>query len=171
MDYITVSSSWKHEQISDNGSPLPRYHISGPSKTNEPTPTSCPELVFYRAMFFARSRRCPFVWIDQECTDPVNPTDIQEHLKIMHRVYEESEWTVTSLSVAVKTPSLMESLAAYVFDDRIKYGGSDARDEMKASDEYISMLGTWIRDCVKLLEIIEEDKWFTRTSDVLNISD
>jgi hypothetical protein len=61
MEYITVSNCWKHEQISDNGSPLPRYYISCPSKTNESTPTSCSELVFHRAMLFARSRRCPFV--------------------------------------------------------------------------------------------------------------
>jgi hypothetical protein len=107
IEYNTVSNSWKHEQISDDGSPLPRYHISGPSKTNEPTPISCPGMVFHRAMVFARSRRFAFVWIDQECTDQADLTDIQEHLKIMHRVYEESEWTVTSLSVAMKKLSLI----------------------------------------------------------------
>jgi hypothetical protein len=51
----------------------------------------------------------------------------------MHRVYEESEWTVTPLSVAMKKLSLMKSLVAYFYNDRTKYGGSYARKELKAS--------------------------------------
>jgi hypothetical protein len=57
----------------------------------------------------------------------------------------------------------MKSLVAYFYDDRTQYGSSDARDELEASDEYISMFGTWIRDTVELLETIEEKTWFTRT--------
>ena len=120
MEYITVSYCWKQAQSLNDSPPLPRYQIFGLSKTNGSTPISCPELVFHRAMLFARSRRCPFVWIDQECIDQANPTDIQEHLKVMHRVYEESTWTVAPLGTTIADVSLFESTIAYLYDNRTK---------------------------------------------------
>ena len=167
MEYITVSYCWKQTQSLNNSTPLPRYQISCPSKTHGSTPISCPEQVFHRAMLFARSRKCPFVWIDQECIDQANPIDIQEHLKVMHRVYEESMWTVAPLEIKITGVSLFESTIAYLYDDRTKDGGGSTCDdrgtELKASDEYINSFGPWINDFIELLQAIAHDKWFTRT--------
>ncbi|KAH6846093.1 hypothetical protein B0T12DRAFT_397011 [Alternaria alternata] len=101
MEYVTVSYCWKHTQSTQGLPQIPQYRISKSSDVAmcEPRPISCPELVFHRAMLFARSRKCQFLWIDQECIDQTSSADIQSHLKVMHRIYEESKWTVAILYV------------------------------------------------------------------------
>jgi len=163
LKYVTVSYCWKQTQSSLDLSALPRYHITGRPGTSEPTPISCPELVFHRAMMFARSRRCPFVWIDQECIDQANPTDIQEHLKIMHHVYERSMWTVAPLSYTITDMSLAESLITYLWDDRIKYAPWRKGCEAEWDYRYTSNFQPYLRDSYELLDAIGNDKWFTRT--------
>ncbi|CAN9435098.1 unnamed protein product [Alternaria alternata] len=117
MDYVTVSYCWKHTQSLQDLPPIPQYLISKSSEDTpcEPRPISCPELVFHRAMLFARSRKCHFVWIDQECIDQTSSDDIQSHLKVMHRIYEESSWTVAVLSVTITDHSLLECFITYLY--------------------------------------------------------
>ncbi|OAG13273.1 hypothetical protein CC77DRAFT_675279 [Alternaria alternata] len=117
MDYVTVSYCWKHTPSLQGLPPISQYRISKSSEDTpcEPSPISCPRLVFHRAMLFARSRECQFVWIDQECIDQASSVDIQLHLKVMHHIYEESKWTVAVLSVAITDHSLLECFVTYLY--------------------------------------------------------
>lgn len=60
--------------------------------------------------------------IDQECVDRMDPADIQAHLGIMHRVYEESGRSVVPLSFTETERSLLEILISYLYDDASEYG-------------------------------------------------
>lgn len=165
MAYITVSYCWKHTQSMNGLSPLPHYHILDESKAGEPTPIGCPNLVFHRAMLFARSRKCAFVWVDQECIDQKDHTDIQAHLKIMHRVYKESEWTVAPLSHPITDHRSLEQLITYLYHD---YELEDVTKEETSedslvSDGYVSTFEERVQEATELLMSITQDPWFRRT--------
>jgi hypothetical protein len=86
MDYISVSYCWAQEQSADGQTPTPDYFLMSPWKLS----ISCPPLVFYRSMQFVRRRRCPYLWINQDCINQNDVGDIEKHLQIMQRVYSES---------------------------------------------------------------------------------
>ncbi len=167
LKYATVSYCWKHTQSSIGLPPMPQYRISKPSKD---LPggfklISCPELVFHRAMMFARSRKCPFVWIDQECIDQTDPSDIQEHLKVMHRVYAESMWTVAPLSYTITNNHLLERLITYIYHRRDEDGNRyfSSADFPREKDHIISSFDECVQGTTELLGLIMQDAWFTRT--------
>jgi hypothetical protein len=108
---------------------------------------SCPPLVFYRSMQFARQRRCPYLWIDQDCINQNDAGDIEKHLQIMHRVYSESRWTVAPLSFMIP-----DWLNIYVL--KFLEQGLPAKDERSL----------YIATCaIKLLHYMARDRWFKRT--------
>jgi len=164
--YITVSYCWKHAQSTRGLLPLPHYHIMDWSKTGEPTPIACPTLVFHRAMMFARSRECAFVWIDQECIDQTDPTDIQAHLKIMHWVYEESAWTVAPLSHPITDCRSLEQLITYLYHD-CKFDKDVTKEECSegspVSEGDVSISRERIKAATEVLMSITKDAWFRRT--------
>jgi len=166
MEYITVSYCWKHTQSMEGRPPLPHYHISDWSKAGEPIPIGCPTLVFHRAMLFARSRKCAFVWIDQECIDQTDPTDIQAHLKIMHRVYKESKWTVAPLSHPITDRRSLEQLITYLYhesklDKDVTKGESSEGSPVSEGDA--SIFRERVKETTQVLLSITKDAWFRRT--------
>jgi len=166
MAYITVSYCWKHTQSMEGLLPLPHYHISDWSKAGGPMPIGCPALVFHRAMLFARSRKCAFVWIDQECIDQTSMADIQAHLKIMHRVYEESKWTVAPLSQPITDHLSLERLITYLYYD-CKYNKNGTKRESSKwslfSEGDVSIFRERIKAATEVLLSITKDAWFRRT--------
>jgi hypothetical protein len=166
MDYVTVSYCWKHTQSTKGLPQIPRYHISKSSEGAmcKPRPISCPELVFHRAMLFARSRRCQFVWVDQECIDQTSSTDIQSHLKVMHRIYEESKWTVAVLSVTITDHSLLECFIAYFyFEEAERETERNLAKFSRKTGGYSGSFGQRVKGATTLLQFITQDTWFSQT--------
>lgn len=166
MDYVTVSYCWKHTQSTKGLRQIPQYRISKSSENMvcDPRPISCPALVFHRAMLFARSRKCQFLWIDQECIDQTSSADIQSHLKVMHRIYEESKWTVAILSVTITDHSLLECFVTYLYFE-------EAEREMERTlvklsrkrSAHTSAFDQRVQGATTLLHYITKDTWFSRT--------
>jgi hypothetical protein len=99
-------------------------------------------------MQFARQRRCPHLWIDQDCINQNDAGDIEKHLQIMHRVYSESRWTVAPLSFKIPNwPSI------YVLLEFLEQG-------LPAKDERSLYIATC---AIKLLHYMARDRWFERT--------
>ena len=145
MDFISVSYCWNHTQSMAGLPTIPEYCIQDVTKPKSPgRPVHCPELVFHRAVQFARQCRCPYIWIDQECINQQDPTDIEKHLQIMHRVYKESRWTVALLSWTSPTLPALEEL------QKLIYGMGDG--------EFLRT--KWIPHS---LNAATHDRWFTRT--------
>lgn len=143
--YTSVSYCWAHT-LSRNNQKFPNHHIRDPPRLSRPI--ACPPDVFHRAIRFAQHQRCPRIWIDQECIDQKDPTDVERHLKIMHRVYKESKYTVAILSTPIRDAYSLEALLK-VTRHRGPLAG---RDLQMASVVAVNVL----------LEI-PEDRWFRRT--------
>ncbi|KAF7678950.1 hypothetical protein GT037_002698 [Alternaria burnsii] len=166
MDFVTVSYCWKHTQSTKGLSRIPQYCISKSSEDTmcEPRPISCPELVFHRAMLFARSRKCQFLWIDQECIDQSSSADIQSHLKIMHRIYEESKWTVAILSVTITDHSLVECFVTYIyFEEAERETERNLAKISRETSDHTSAFDQRVQGATTLLHYITQDMWFSRT--------
>ena len=173
MEYVTVSYCWQHEQSTQGLPAVPSYTIIDPNKTlhEGPKPISCPPLVFHRAMQFARSRNCPYLWIDQECIDQKDSSDIEKHLKIMHRVYRESTWTVVPLSHVLTGNASSNSLIRYLSDDfpeldpswDIDYGHLVRHEDLSLSEKLLKAALMHMDIAAHVLEGMALDRWFKRT--------
>ncbi|KAB2100147.1 hypothetical protein AG0111_0g11450 [Alternaria gaisen] len=101
-NYLTVSYVWAHEQPLD-GTQIPAYRIwDGTDLHKPPRPLRSPSIVFHRVVQFARSQNIRRIWLDQECINQEDPTDIERHLQDMNRIYQFSRLTVAVLSKAVE---------------------------------------------------------------------
>ncbi len=137
-EYLTVSYVWSHTQPID-GIELPNYRIwDGDNLGKPPRPLRCPPIVFHRVVEFATARNLARVWIDQECINQDDPSDIEQHLQDMHRIYRFSRITVAVLSIVIKDWSWVESCFGRVG------GGGRAADEI-------------------VLRQMIHDPWFTRS--------
>jgi hypothetical protein len=147
--YTTVSYCWNHAQIEREEMQVPEYRIwdaSDPCRA--PRQIRCPKLVLHRALRFARGQDCRHLWIDQECIDQDDPTDIERHLQAMHRIYRESRWTAAILSRTIVSDEIWRT--PYSWPQRLKDSGSDSCNS--AAKEF-----------VQSLDHISTDRWFTRT--------
>jgi hypothetical protein len=148
LDFISVSYCWKHTQSSE-GSKVPEYRVLDPFKDDaSPRPIRCPPLVFHRAVQFARRYHCPYIWIDQECIDQEDRTDVERHLRVMHRIYRESKWTVAILSRNISSPYNLEALAKV----------HSAMHMLQRQDHEMAAVAV-----ITSLLHISSDPWFTRT--------
>ena len=101
-NYLTMSYVWAHEQPLD-GIQIPAYRIwDGTDLHKPPRPLRSPSIVFHRVVQFARSQNIRRIWLDQECINQEDPTDIERHLQDMNRIYQFSRLTVAVLSKAVE---------------------------------------------------------------------
>ena len=166
MDYVTVSYCWKHTQSTKGLPQIPQYRISKSSEGAmcKPGPISCPELVFHRAMLFARSHKCQYLWIDQECIDQTSSADVQSHLKVMHRIYEESKWTVAVLSFTITDHSLLEYFVTYLyFEEAARETERSLARLSRKTVGYPGAFNQCVEGATTLLHYITEDTWFSRT--------
>ncbi|CAN9427102.1 unnamed protein product [Alternaria alternata] len=147
--YVAVSYTWLHEQSLD-GQKIPNYRVKDLSKAGTvPRPPHCPPIVFHRAMQYARTRGYTNVWIDQECIHQDDPTDVERHLQVMHRIYSNSKVTIAVLATSsgrIDLPtighfkSLLESTSCEPTDQSVQH----------------IAFRKWFCD-------VSDDRWFSRT--------
>ena len=84
--------------------------------------------------------------------------DIQAHLKIMHRVYEESKWTVAPLSQPITDHLSLERLITYLYYD-CRYN----KDVTNRESSEWPPVSERVKAATELLTSIAQDAWFRRT--------
>ncbi|KAH7082715.1 heterokaryon incompatibility protein-domain-containing protein [Paraphoma chrysanthemicola] len=153
LQYVTVSYCWKHSQSLEGLPELPEYRIHGAfNSSNLPGRARrlrCPEIVFHRAVQFAKHVGCAYIWIDQECIDQDDSLDIEGHLQVMHRVYSESCWTAAVLSLNAPDQHKLDALKHWV-----ELGLDNSQDETDAAHILLAL---------HTLEEWSLDPWFWRT--------
>jgi hypothetical protein len=147
MNYVTVSYCWKHSQAVEELPARPEYRMWGADDSSNGL--RCPEIVFHRAIQYAKHRRCPYIWIDQECINQEDPADIERHLQVMHRVYSESKWTAAILSVQAPNKHELDNLKHW-FDE----GDLSTPDILGPVDKTLVL---------QTLQELSADPWFWRT--------
>ncbi|KAF1978211.1 hypothetical protein BU23DRAFT_654685 [Bimuria novae-zelandiae CBS 107.79] len=109
LEWVSVSYCWAQPEPQECQR-IPEYQILYGGSNKQSRYPKYPIMVLHRAIRFAQSRNCQYVWIDQECINQSEPSDIEHHLQIMHRIYAESRWTVGVLSCEIPTQRLLDSL-------------------------------------------------------------
>ncbi|KAJ8114947.1 hypothetical protein OPT61_g3294 [Boeremia exigua] len=104
-DYLAVSYCWNPKDAYSSPLDVPEYQVQEPGFPARNI--RCPAAVFHRAVRYAREIGCRHVWIDQECINQNDNTDVQYHLNIMHQLYTSS---MATLAVLSKPLSVSESL-------------------------------------------------------------
>ena len=173
-EYISVSYTWAHSQEIDASTPIPDYRIKDQATPDAPSRSiNCPTMIFHRAWCFARARKIPYIWIDQECIYQDNAEDKERHLQIMDKIYKRSKWTVAILSKQVPD-AMLSALALHSHHDdqrtRVSCFEFDT-DEHPSKPRFenwpdgvdISPLyNDFKKNSDKIMSSILSDRWFTR---------
>jgi hypothetical protein len=148
--YIAVSYTWEQpgglaEALGIN---VPNY-VLWTSET-ECCPLRCPALVLHRALNYALElSQEPLIWIDQECIDQDDPSDIERHLQLMHKVYRKSLYTVALLTQPVASAVEFEKIWTFI-----------------TTTHWYKRLDSQPKDTPNIESIINDfisDSWFRRT--------
>ncbi|KAB2104252.1 hypothetical protein AG0111_0g7862 [Alternaria gaisen] len=162
QEYISVSYTWAHSQEIDASTPIPDYRIK-----DQATPDAsfrsinCPTMVFHRAWCFARARKIPYIWIDQECIYQENAEDKQRHLQIMDKIYKKSKWTVAILSKEVPD-AMLSALALYSRKDDQGHLGKPHFENWPDGVVISPLYDDFKENSDKIMSSIRSDRWFTR---------
>jgi hypothetical protein len=162
QEYISVSYTWAHSQEIDASMSIPDYRIKDQATPDAPFRSiNCPFLVFHRAWCFARARKIPYVWIDQECIYQDNAEDKERHLQIMDKIYKRSKWTVAVLSTEIPD-TMLSALALHShYDDQ----GETLEPRFKNWPDGViisPLYDDFKQNSDKILSSILSDRWFTR---------
>jgi len=93
-DFIAVSYCWGLVSSPINQKVLT---IHDPGRDYSPRPTRASSDIIQRSLDFTASRNIHRIWIDQECIDQDNETDVQAAIQAMHLVYRLAKATVVIL--------------------------------------------------------------------------
>lgn len=167
--YVAVSYTWTQPENLSNTfkDTIPDYLIW----TSEPIPRPprCPPLVLHRALMFARETlNLPLIWIDQECIIQEDPTDVENHLQVMHEVYERSTSTAAVLSTMIDQIRLLDGLKPFAKQPSEEQNLLPSSVSAYRKTSFYTKLFTkerkhYRKDCVDALLYLSQDLWFTRT--------
>ncbi|CAN9177177.1 unnamed protein product [Alternaria alternata] len=162
QEYISVSYTWAHSQEIDASTPIPDYRIKDQATPDAPFRLiNCPTLVFHRAWCFARARKIPYIWIDQECIYQKNAEDKERHLQIMDKIYERSKWTVAILSKEVPD-TMLSALVLVPSNDREEWTGMPHFGNWPDGVDFWPFFDDFQENASKILSSVYSDRWFTR---------
>lgn len=152
--FVAVSYTWQQpknlEAKFKNLMPTYSIHTTAPTAR----PPRCPTQVLHRALLFAQEKikGVPLLWIDQECIDQDDPADVENHLQVMHEIYQRSTFTAVILSRLIND-------IKYV-DDLFPMKPLQALSILDFIMEDIPE--RWTR-CLAAVEFLAQDPWFKRT--------
>jgi hypothetical protein len=143
--YIAVSYTW--DRLDSAPPSIPQYRIV--NANNEVTnPPQGLNYVIHRSIRFASSKGIRLLWIDQLCVMQNDPEDIEMHLQCMHKVFEESDYTLVPLSCCISN-TLLRTFECFLHI---------APDKQKAETEVLEDVKTFL----ELFKFIVQDRWFKR---------
>ncbi|CAN9441082.1 unnamed protein product [Alternaria alternata] len=162
QEYVSVSYTWAHSQEIDASMPIPDYRIKDEATPDAPSRSiNCPIMVFHRAWCFARARKIPYIWIDQECIYQENTEDKQRHLQIMDRIYKKSKWTVAILSTEIPD-AMLSALALCLQPDDEELLPMPQFQNWPDSVDIWPLYDDFKENHIEILSSVLSDRWFTR---------
>ncbi|CAN9428902.1 unnamed protein product [Alternaria sp. RS040] len=162
QEYISVSYTWAHSQEIDASIPIPDYRIKDQAIPDAPFRSiNCPTMVFHRAWCFARARKIPYIWIDQECIYQDNAEDKQRHLQAMDRIYNRSKWTVAVLSTEIPD-TMLSALALHSHYGNQEHSSKPRFENWPDGVDISPLYDGFNQNSAKILSSILSDRWFTR---------
>jgi hypothetical protein len=151
IHYIAISYCW--QQPGDNMPVEKPYDIMTKRGRRK---GRAPRNVVNRAIKYASRYGIRLIWIDQECIEQDNREDKENGIQSMDLVYSRSMYPVGLLNSFLKEQSQIDALAHIV-----ARGEAYFNEEVHPSYEEAS--ASEVIQKLEALEILAEDKWFTRT--------
>jgi hypothetical protein len=162
QEYISVSYTWAHSQEIDASMSIPDYRIKDQATSDAPFRSiNCPILVFHRAWCFARARKIPYIWIDQECIYQDDAEDKERHLQIMDKIYKRSKRTVAILSTEIPD-TMLSALALILLNQQQKRPSLRRLENWPDDNDFSPLYDDFKKNAVKILSSVYSDRWFTR---------
>lgn len=158
LNYVAVSYCWSSSSSTnldagDNSSrPSPTVQVN---QNGTVRPPECAAEVLIRVIKFAISRNVSLIWIDQECVDQKDETDIQNHLQCNHIIYHQAKFKIGLLNFELTSKRQIDcfggiQLVHRLTDPRI-YRGWGVESILKD-----------IQYLTRLVRAVSRDRWFTR---------
>ncbi|PNP60661.1 hypothetical protein FNYG_14610 [Fusarium nygamai] len=158
VNYVAVSYCWSSSNSTsldtgdDSSQPSPTVQVN---QNGTVRPPKCAAEVLIRAIMFAISKNVSLIWIDQECVDQNDETDIQNHLRCNHIIYHQARFKIGLLNFELTSKRQIDCLGGIqlvhrLTDSRI-YRGWGVRSILKD-----------IQFLTRLVRAISRDRWFTR---------
>lgn len=161
VEYLAVSYCWDGNATSRVPSYLSKRTTILISDGHVTRKQKCPHDVLCRAIAYACRHNISRIWLDQECIDQENPTDVQRHLASMYRIYRNATEVIGVLddtSTDDLHPSLLgviNSMTGFVEAMALEptnIGALMGVDDVTALDLIES-----------LVHSIKKDRWLSRT--------
>jgi hypothetical protein len=122
-------------------------------------PPRCPHQVLERAVLFALTQNFSHIWVNQECIDQNDATDVQNHLQCMHKIFNRAKNVIGLLNFEVADWTQMLAL------ENINTVKHHLIQEPTISSVIPPMFTNvkLMKYLMRLLKSIHLDRWFTRT--------
>lgn len=162
--YIAVSYCW--ESFTS-----PNWNVNGRSSQLSPTvlvkqrgqdPRNprCPSRALLRAIAFGISYRVSLIWIDQECVDQEDPTDVRNHLQCNHIIFSQAEFTIGLLNFQLSKTQVNNLVSLELLN---ALGDPKFTDFKKGLLDFgPTGILREVQSTTRLLKSISRDRWFTR---------
>ena len=148
-DYVAVSYCWDSFGASNAAAKMdPKVMVDDGGHLRA---LRCPFEVLHRAIRYALWREAKLLWIDQECIDQTDLADVQEHLRYMHLIFEQAEYSIGLLSYEISSWTQYRALSILVSD----------REEFERGSAHLYDLDL-INYLTRFLKSISRDSWFSR---------
>jgi len=159
-NYVVVSYCWQSSSSntdtnSDTKRPLPTVQVRQHGQVRNPR---CPVDILIRAIAFAVSEGVSLIWIDQECVDQTDPTDIQNHLQCNHIIFSQANFKIGLLGFELTNQrqlDVLEGIRLAIHILEISQSNIIRRWGIEATIAELKYL-------TRVLRAISRDRWFTR---------
>ncbi|WXC50880.1 hypothetical protein QX201_010582 [Fusarium graminearum] len=155
-DYVAVSYTWQRFDPITNTEAISRFRVSVGGSVRK---ARSQDAVLHRAIEFARSTNTPRIWIDQDCIEQYDPDDLQQHLHVVHKIFQQSQHAIALLSFHIRHQHQADSIRCInqgTFLDELEM-------PLEMAADVISGLADTIARTYRLFAAVATDKWFTRT--------
>jgi hypothetical protein len=159
LNYVAVSyclESFRSPNLNanDNSSrPSPEVLVERQGTVEKPR---CSAKLLIRAIMFAISSNVSLIWIDQECVDQDDQTDIQNHLQCNHIIFDQAKFKVGLLTFELTNQHQLDCLIGVQLAHR-------TTESYILRDWGVRRILNDIQYLTRLLRAISRDRWFTRT--------
>ncbi|KAH9221785.1 hypothetical protein DL95DRAFT_455146 [Leptodontidium sp. 2 PMI_412] len=163
--YIAVSYCWEsftNLNWSVNGRSsqlLPTVRVK--QRGQDPRNPRCPSRVLLRAIAFGISYGVSLIWIDQECVDQEDPTDVQNHLECNHAIYNQAEFKIGPLNFQLSKTQVSSLISLEVLHILGNPESAGFRRDLLGGLGPKGILRE-VQSTTRLLRSISRDRWFTR---------
>ncbi|KAI0460235.1 heterokaryon incompatibility protein-domain-containing protein [Xylaria acuta] len=143
-EYVAISYTWGFSEVEEEQESCQSFggYFIESRKTGEPAqPSNVRDVVFERALHYAKHVKCDTIWVDRECVDQDDVDEKETAIQNMHLVYSLSRRPIALLTHTIQTADELDLIVGLLL--------GDIREEEESA-------------ALELLDDITSDLWWQR---------